>query len=105
MTQEHNTPDGASDRRTQPSSSDSGRSPSRWWRRRRPAQVRGRSLRLQRRDTHITPAQSPQGVGIDAQVPDSMPRAEDDVATRANSPEFHDRPGSGRNTDTRQFYF
>jgi hypothetical protein len=34
--------------------------------------------------------------GIDAQDPDRMPRAEDDERTRANSPEFHDRPGSGK---------
>jgi hypothetical protein len=31
-----------------------------------------------------------------------MPRAEDDAATRAHSPEFHDRPGSGKNTADRQ---
>lgn len=31
--------------------------------------------------------------GINPRVPDTMPRGEDDEETRANSPEFHDRPG------------
>jgi len=31
--------------------------------------------------------------GITPQNPSTMPRAEDDEETRANSPEFHDRPG------------
>ena len=31
--------------------------------------------------------------GINPQNPSTMPRAEDDEETRANSPEFHDRPG------------
>jgi hypothetical protein len=30
--------------------------------------------------------------GVNPREPSSMPRAEDDAATRANSPEFHDRP-------------
>jgi hypothetical protein len=34
-----------------------------------------------------------------------MPRAEDDVATLAGSPDFHDRPGSGRYTADRLRYF
>jgi hypothetical protein len=34
-----------------------------------------------------------------------MPRAEDDEATRAHSPEFHDRPGSGKYTADKQRYF
>jgi len=34
-----------------------------------------------------------------------MPRAEDDAATRAGSPEFHDRPGSGKLTADRHQYF
>ena len=43
--------------------------------------------------------------GINAQTPGTMPRAEDDEATRASSPEFHDRPGSGRHTADRLKYF
>jgi hypothetical protein len=34
-----------------------------------------------------------------------MPRAEDDATTRGRSPEFHDRPGSGKLTKNRQFVF
>ena len=49
-----------------------------------------------RKDTHLTNV--PVRPGIDAQTPSSMPRAEDDEDTRANSPEFHDRPGSGKDT-------
>ena len=58
-----------------------------------------------RKDTHVTKADSPEGPGINAQTPDSMPRAEDDEATRARSPEFHDRPGSGKRTADRQRVF
>lgn len=58
-----------------------------------------------RKDTHVTKNDSPVSPGIDAQVPGSMPRAEDDVATRARSPEFHDRPGSGRHTADRHDVF
>jgi hypothetical protein len=54
------------------------------------------------RDTHVREEDAPVGPGINAQTPDSMPRAEDDAATRARSPEFHDRPGSGKNTADRQ---
>jgi hypothetical protein len=54
-----------------------------------------------RKDTHITKEGSPQGPGIDSQSPGSMPRAEDDKETRARSPEFHDRPGSGRHVGDR----
>ena len=43
--------------------------------------------------------------GINALTPATMPRAEDDEATRAHSPEFHDRPGSGKNTADRLKYF
>jgi hypothetical protein len=56
-----------------------------------------------RRDTHLTNA--PVRPGIDAQTPSSMPRAEDDEDTRANSPEFHDRPGSGKDTAHRLTFF
>lgn len=55
-----------------------------------------------RRDTHVREEDAPVGPGINAQTPDSMPRAEDDAATRAQSREFHDRPGSGKNTADRQ---
>jgi hypothetical protein len=34
-----------------------------------------------------------------------MPRAEDDDATRTGSPEFHDRPGSGKYIAERMRYF
>jgi hypothetical protein len=58
-----------------------------------------------RKDTHLTHEQTPVLPGINAQTPSSMPRAEDDEATRATSPEFHDRPGSGRHTADRLKYF
>ena len=60
---------------------------------------------LRRKDTHVAKEDSPERPGINAQTPDSMPRAEDDEATRANSPEFHDRPGSGRHTADKDKYF
>lgn len=56
-------------------------------------------------DTHVTHDQAPVRPGISPQDVDTMPRAEDDEATRANSPEFHDRPGSGRHTDERRKYY
>jgi len=58
-----------------------------------------------RADTHVTKEESPQGPGVNAQTPSSMPRAEDDEATRAHSPEFHDRPGSGKRTADRHRVF
>ena len=57
------------------------------------------------KDTHVTHTASPVLPGINAQTPATMPRAEDDEATRAASPEFHDRPGSGKNTADRLKYF
>ena len=63
------------------------------------------NLPTPRKDTHVTKAQSADRPGIDAQNPASMPRAEDDEATRAKSPEFHDRPGSGRHIADRQRVF
>ena len=63
------------------------------------------SDRAPRKDTHVTKEGSPEGPGINPQMPDSMPRAEDDERTRAHSPEFHDRPGSGKNTADRQQVF
>jgi hypothetical protein len=76
---------------------------SRIWRRRR--RSRSAPEETQRRDTHVTPEQAVLRIGIDAQMPNSMPRAEDDAATRAGSPEFHDRPGSGRHIANRQLEF
>jgi len=70
----------------------------RWWRNNRPAAP-------PRKDTHVTHEEAPVRPGISAQTPDSMPRAEDDDATRAQSPEFHDRPGSGKYTSDRRIYF
>jgi hypothetical protein len=58
-----------------------------------------------RPDTHVTHDQAPVQIGISPQMPGSMPRAEDDAATRERSPEFHDQPGSGKDTSTRYFYF
>ena len=57
------------------------------------------------KDTHLTHEQSPVGAGIGTQTPSSMPRAEDDAATRAGSPEFHDRPGSGKHIADRMLYY
>jgi len=60
---------------------------------------------VENRDTHVTHAGAQVLPGINAQTPATMPRAEDDVATRAHSPEFHDRPGSGRYAADRLKYF
>ena len=57
------------------------------------------------RDTHVTHTDAPVLPGINPLTPGTMPRAEDDEATRANSPEFHDRPGSGKHTADRLKYF
>lgn len=62
-------------------------------------------MKTTRKDTHVTKEDSPVRPGINAQTPDSMPRAEDDETTRAHSPEFHDRPGSGKHTADRQQVF
>lgn len=58
-----------------------------------------------RRDTHVTHEQSPVRAGIDAQMPNSMPRAEDDGITRAGSRDVHDQKGSGGNTACRHLFF
>lgn len=58
-----------------------------------------------RKDRHVTAEQAPDRPGIDAQKPETMPRAEDDAGTLARSPEFHDRPGSGRLTADRHKVF
>ena len=60
---------------------------------------------IPRTDTRVTRDDTPVLPGISPQVPGSMPRAEDDVDTLAHSPEFHDRPGSGRQTADRMKYF
>ena len=70
-----------------------------WW-----ANLSGPNAPL-RKDTHVTHEDAPVRPGINAQTPNSMPRAEDDDATRAQSPEFHDRPGSGKHTADKRFYF
>ena len=72
---------------------------SRWWTKR----IRSGEALL--RDTHVTLEDAPVQPGINAQTPNSMPRAEDDAESRARSPEFHDRPGSGKHTADRWFYF
>ena len=66
---------------------------------------RASPVATERRDTHVTREQSPVEIGIDAQMPNSMPRAEDDVITRAGSRDFHDQPGSGGNTACRRLFF
>lgn len=71
----------------------------RWWTK------RIRSDAPFRQDTHVTLEDAPVRPGINAQTPNSMPRAEDDEESRARSVEFHDRPGSGRYTADRWFYF
>lgn len=58
-----------------------------------------------RKDTHLTKEESPVRPGIDAQKPGTMPRAEDDESTRERSPEFHDRPGSGKNVADKERFF
>jgi hypothetical protein len=45
-------------------------------------------------NAHQGPAPTPEPEGINPRDTSSMPRAEDDEKTRANSPEFHDRPPS-----------
>ena len=54
-----------------------------------------------RADTHVRPENAPRRPGISPLTPSSMPRAEDDGETWAHSPEFHDRPGSGKHTADR----
>jgi hypothetical protein len=58
-----------------------------------------------RADTHVRPDNAPVGPGISPQIPSSMPRAEDDADTWAQSPEFHDRPGSGKHTADKLTFF
>lgn len=58
-----------------------------------------------RRDTHVRLEDAPVRPGISPATPDSMPRAEDDLETWAHSPEFHDRPGSGKHTADRLKFF
>ena len=70
-----------------------------------PHATRGDAGTTPRKDTHVTKEDSPVRPGINAQTPSTMPRAEDDTETRAHSPEFHDRPGSGKHTADRQKVF
>ena len=70
-----------------------------WW-----ALLKGPNKPI-RKDTHVTHDDAPVRPGINAQTPSSMPRAEDDDATRSHSPEFHDRPGSGKHTADKGIYF
>lgn len=60
-----------------------------------------------RADTHVRVRleDAPVRPGISPTSPGSMPRAEDDVDTWAHSPEFHDRPGSGKHTAARLKFF
>ncbi len=58
-----------------------------------------------RKATHLTHDDAPVLAGISPLTPRTMPRAEDDEATRAASYEFHDRPGSGRHTADRLEHF
>jgi hypothetical protein len=54
---------------------------------------------------HVTHDDAPVLPGISPLTIPTMPRAEDDDATRAGSYEFHDRPGSGRHTTERLEHF
>ncbi len=45
---------------------------------------------------HKSSSPYPKPEGINPRDTSSMPRGEDDEKTRADSPEFHDRPGSRR---------
>lgn len=54
-----------------------------------------------RRARYISHDDAPVLPGISPETPGRMPRAEDDDATRAHSPDFNDRPGSGKNTADR----
>ena len=56
-------------------------------------------------DTHVRLEDAPVRPGISPGTPGSMPRAEDDANTWALSPEFHDRPGSGKHTADRLKFF
>ena len=58
-------------------------------------------LREGRRDRYVGHDDAPVLPGISPQTPGRMPRAEDDEATRAHSPDFNDRPGSGKHTTDR----
>jgi hypothetical protein len=58
-----------------------------------------------RRARYISHDDAPVLPGISSRTPGRMPRAEDDDATRAHSPDFNDRPGSGKNTADRMNVF
>ena len=54
-----------------------------------------------RKHRYVTHEGAPVLPGISPRSPGRMPRAEDDEATRAHSPDFNDRPGSGKHTADR----
>jgi hypothetical protein len=54
-----------------------------------------------RKNRYVTHEDAPVLPGISPQSPGRIPRAEDDEATRAHSPDFNDRPGSGKHTADR----
>lgn len=58
-----------------------------------------------RADTHVRPENAQVRPGISPRTPSTMPRAENDADTWAQSPEFHDRPGSGKHTADRLKFF
>jgi hypothetical protein len=58
-----------------------------------------------RKNRYVTLEDAPVLPGISPQSPGRMPRAEDDEATRAHSPDFNDRPGSGKHTADRLRFF
>jgi hypothetical protein len=76
--------------------------PARFWRRR---DRRTLTQVTPREETHVTHEQSPLQLGIPLQVPDSMPRSDDDAATRDRSRPLHNGPGSGKDTSIRTFSF
>lgn len=69
------------------------------------AAAKGRGSDQTRKPTHVTHAEAPVLPGISPLTSATMPRAEDDGATRAGSYEFHDRPGSGQYTADKHKYF
>jgi hypothetical protein len=53
-------------------------------------------------NAHRPPKLKADTEGINPRDTSSMPRGEDDEQTRANSPEFHDRPPAGNEPPTSQ---
>ena len=69
------------------------------------SRMEGEGQGQQQGDTRLTIGRLPGSVAIDAQLPSTMPRAEDDIITRAGSHEFHDHAGSGSDTARRRRFF